>query len=96
MTEPYLASMAYAPQTTGELFKAKAVTDSDIAAAVDAFLVDPSISGFLFGEGYRIDLAEAVSAHEWAFVTTSNKDATEHLMRAAVRTAILLVRPEKV
>ncbi|KQP10119.1 hypothetical protein ASF28_02880 [Methylobacterium sp. Leaf99] len=88
--------MANAPQTTGELFKAKAVTETDIAAAVDAFMADPSKSTFLFGEGYRIDLAEAVRAHEWASVTAVNKDATDHLKRAAVRTAILLARPEPV
>lgn len=88
--------MTNAPQTTGELFKAKAVTDADIAAAVDAFLADPSTSAFLFGEGYRIDFTEAVRAHVWASATTENKDATDHLKRAAVRTAILLARPEKV
>ncbi|TXM72815.1 hypothetical protein FV218_12480 [Methylobacterium sp. WL69] len=88
--------MANAPQTTGELFKAQVVTDADIAAAVDAFMDDPSTSAFLFSEGYRIDLAEAVRAHEWASVTTSNEKATDHLKRAAVRKAILLARPEKV
>lgn len=85
--------MANAPQTTGELFTAKAVTEADIVAAVNAFMADPSTSAFLFGEGYRIDLAEAVRMHEWASVTTANEKATDHLKRAAVRTAILLVRP---
>jgi hypothetical protein len=88
--------MTDAPKTTSELFKAKAVSDADIAAAVGAFMADQNTSAFLFGEGYRIDLAEAVRAHEWASVTTANKDATDHLKRAAVRTAILLARPEKV
>ncbi|KQO66052.1 hypothetical protein ASF22_05130 [Methylobacterium sp. Leaf87] len=88
--------MANAPPTTGELSKAKAVTEADIVAAVDAFMADPGTTAFLFGEGYRLDLAEAVRAHEWASVTTANKDATDHLKRAAVRTAILLARPEKV
>ncbi|KQP62797.1 hypothetical protein [Methylobacterium sp. Leaf112] len=87
--------MANAPQTTGELFKAKAVTEADIVAAVDAFMADPGTTAFLFGEGYRLDLAEAVRAHEWASVTTANEDATDHLKRAAVRTAILLARPEQ-
>jgi hypothetical protein len=36
-----------------------------------------------------------VSSHEWAKVTVANKDTTEHLRRAAVRTAILLDQPEK-
>ena len=93
---PYLVIMANIPKTTGELFKAKAVTDADIAAAVDAFMADTSASAFLFGEGYRIDLAEVVRAHEWASVTTANTDATDYLKRASVRTAILLARPEAV
>jgi hypothetical protein len=93
---PYLKLMANASQTTGELFKAKAVTDADMAAAVDAFMADSSTPAFLFGEGYRIDLAEAVHAHEWASVTTANDKATDHLKRKAVRTAILLARPEKI
>ena len=81
--------------TTGELYKAKAVTEADIVAAVDAFMADPTTTAFLFGEGFSIDLAEAVRAHEWASVTVGTKDATEHLKRLAVRTAILLARPEK-
>ena len=81
--------------TTGELFKAKAVTETDIVAAVDGFMADPTTTTFLFGEGFSIDLAEAVRSHEWASVTVGTKDATEHLKRLAVRTAILLARPEK-
>lgn len=88
--------MANAPPTTGELFKAEAITDADIAAAVDAFMADPAISDHPLGDGYRLDLAGAVRAHEWASGTTANKDATDHLKRAAVRTAILLARPDKV
>jgi hypothetical protein len=81
--------------TTGDLYKAKAILDADIVATVDAFMAEPTTTTFLFGDGYRIDLAEAVSCHEWAKVTVANKEATEHLKRVAVRTAILLARPEK-
>lgn len=82
--------------TTGELFKAKAVLEADVVAAVDTYMADPGTTAFLFGDGYRIDLAEAVRSHGWASVTVATKDATEHLKRIAVRTAILLARPEKV
>ena len=58
-------------------------------------MADPTTTVFLFGDGYRIDLAKAVRSHEWASVTVATKDATEHLKRAAVRSAILLARPEK-
>lgn len=87
--------MAAASPTTGELYKAMTLTEADIGAAVDAYMTDPTTTDFLFGDGYRIDLAEAVRTHEWASVTVGTKDATEHLKRAAVRTAILLARPEK-
>lgn len=87
--------MADSRATTGELYKAKRLTEEDIKAAVDAFMADPTATDFLFGDGYQIDLSQAVSAHEWASVTVANKDTTEHLRRAAVRTAILLARPEK-
>lgn len=87
--------MADSRVTTGELYKAKTLTEGDIKAAVDAFMADPTATAFLFGNGYQIDLSEAVSSHEWASVTVANKDTTEHLRRAAVRTAILLARPER-
>jgi hypothetical protein len=81
--------------TTADLYKAKVLLEADVQAAVDAFMADPTTTAFLFGDGYQIDLAEAVSSHEWAKVTVANKEATEHLKRVAVRTAILLARPEK-
>lgn len=90
----YLVGIAENP-TTGDLYKGKAILDADVVAAVDAFIADPTATAFLLGDGYRIDLAEAVSSHEWAKVTVANKEATEHLKRVAVRTAILLARPEK-
>jgi len=81
--------------TTGALFKAKVMLEADVDAAVDAFMTDPTTTAFLFGDGYRLNLVEAVSSHEWAKVTVANHEATEHLKRVAVRTAILLARPEK-
>lgn len=36
--------------TTSDLFKAKAITDSDMHAAVDAYIADPSTSLFVMGE----------------------------------------------
>lgn len=81
--------------TTGELYKAKAILEADVVAAVEAFMTDQNTTAFLFGDGYQIDLAEAVRSHAWASVTLGTKDATEHLKRVAVRTPILLARPEK-
>lgn len=81
--------------TTSELYKAKAILDANVAAAVDVFMADPMTTLFVFGDGYRLDLAAAVRSHTWAAATVSSAEATDHLKRAAVRTAILLARPEK-
>jgi hypothetical protein len=86
--------MAESP-TVADLFKAKALTDNDILAAVDAYMADPTTTLFVMGNGYGLNLAEAVRSHEWASVTVAHSTATDHLKRTAVRTAILLARPEK-
>ena len=81
--------------TISDLYKPEAILEADVVGAVDVFMADPTTEAFLFGDGYRIDPVEAVSSHEWAKVTVADKDATKHLRRAAVRTAVLLARPEK-
>ncbi|MDR7040474.1 hypothetical protein J2X36_005257 [Methylobacterium sp. BE186] len=81
--------------TTGGLFKAKAITEDEVFAAVDAYMADPTTALFIMGDGYGLDLNAAVRSHAWAAQTVANPDATDHLKRAAVRTAILLARPEK-
>ncbi|WP_336490490.1 hypothetical protein [Methylobacterium nigriterrae] len=81
--------------TAGELFKTKALTDGDVRAAVEAYMADPTTTLFVFGEGYGLNLAEAVRSYEWARQTVASAEASGHLKRAAVRTATLLARPEK-
>jgi hypothetical protein len=81
--------------TTGELYKAKVVTEADIVAAVDAFIADPTTTLFVLGAGYRLDLAGAVRSHPFANATISGGEATRTRKYSAVRTAILLARPEK-
>ncbi|WP_264046160.1 hypothetical protein [Methylobacterium flocculans] len=82
-------------RTTRELYKPEAFPEADVVGAVNAFMADFTTGAFLFGDGYRIDVVAAVSSHERAKLTVANKDATEHLRRADVRTAILLALPEK-
>jgi hypothetical protein len=81
--------------TTGELYKAKAILEADVQAAVDAYMADPTTTAFLFGDGYQIDLAASVEASTFASLVVKDGHATDHLRRAAVRTVILLARPEK-
>jgi hypothetical protein len=81
--------------TTGELYKAKALTEEDVVAAVDAFMADPSTTAFLFGDGYQVDLPGSVAASSFATLVVKDGHATETHKRLAVRAAILLARPQK-
>lgn len=82
--------------TVGELFKAKAVTDDEVNAAVDAYHADPATSAHPIADGYSLDLAAAVAGHAWVSQVVGNPESSSGLKRAAVRTAILLARAEKV
>ncbi|GJE46665.1 hypothetical protein [Methylobacterium soli] len=87
--------MAESPPTTGELFKAKAITAEDLHAAVDAYIADPTTTLFLMGEGYGLDLAEAVRTHEPSRKAFESPDESPIFKRTMVQTAIILARPAK-
>ncbi|MFG7486278.1 hypothetical protein [Methylorubrum rhodesianum] len=86
--------MAESP-TVGELFKAKAVTDEQANAAVDAYLENPGTTAHPIADGYSLDLGAAVAGHAWASQVVANPESSPGLKRAAIRTAILLARAEK-
>jgi hypothetical protein len=48
--------MADSSPTVGELFKAKAVTDEQVNAAVDAYQADPLANALPIADGYSLDL----------------------------------------
>ena len=79
-----------ADPTTGDLFKAKTVTDDEVAAAVDVFMRDSTVSLFRFASGQTFDAAPAVKAHEPARAAVADPDRSEKFRRGMVRTAILL------
>ncbi|KQQ20248.1 hypothetical protein [Methylorubrum extorquens] len=81
--------------TVGELFKAKAVIDEQVNAAVKVYLADPSATAHSIAGGYSLDLAAAVSEHGWASSVVANSESSPTLKRGAVRTAILLTRAQK-
>ncbi|KAB1072876.1 hypothetical protein [Methylobacterium soli] len=87
--------MAESPPTTGELFKAKAITAEDLHAAVDAYMADPTTTLFMMGEGYGLDLAEAVRGHEPTRKVLASPDESATFKRTMVQTAIILARPVK-
>ncbi|CAO4173264.1 hypothetical protein [Methylorubrum aminovorans] len=81
--------------TVGELFKAKAVTDDDVTALIDAVLDGRMEERFELAEGYVLDVAAAVKANAFATAVLRDKTSTSGVRRTAVRTAILLARAQK-
>ena len=86
--------MAESP-TTSALLKAKALSDDDVDAAVEAYIADTRTTVFVVGDTYQVDLRAAMKAHAFARDAFRNPEASPGLKRAAVRRAILLARPEK-
>ncbi|CAO4192382.1 hypothetical protein [Methylorubrum extorquens] len=87
--------MADSSPTVGELFKAKAVTDEQVNAAVEVYLSDLEAGIFPIADGYVVDVDAAVVKHLWASHVIANAESILGLKRAAVRTAILLASAQK-
>ncbi|WP_437871419.1 hypothetical protein ACSD7O_24105 [Methylorubrum extorquens] len=87
--------MSGSDATVGELFKAKAVTEDEVNAAVDAYQADPDAAAHPIADGYSLDPAAAVAGHGWASQIVANPESSPGLKRAAIRTAILLARAQK-
>ncbi|WP_232629296.1 hypothetical protein [Methylobacterium sp. Leaf118] len=83
------------PPTVSDLFKAKALTDEQVDAAVEQYLAEPRTTAHPITEGYTVDLAAAVAGHHWASQITANPGTNSVLKRAAVQTAILLARARR-
>ena len=81
--------------TFGDLYKAKAIVEADLEAAVDAFMADPKTSRFTFAGGYTFSLMMALRAQASARKLMKDPDSSDALKRAVIRRAILLARPVK-
>ncbi|GJD96899.1 hypothetical protein [Methylobacterium iners] len=81
--------------TFGELYKANAITEEDLVAAVNAFMTDRTTAEFAIGGEYVLDLAAAVQASPFAMRMLNDPAFKDGSRRSAVRTAILLARPVK-
>ena len=68
---------------------------NDLEGAVAAFLRDPQAHLVIVSEGRTIDLSAVVRADDFASRALASLNAKESYRRMAVRTAILLARPEK-
>ena len=87
--------MADSSPTVGELLTAKAVTDDEVNAAVEALLKNSGTTAHPIADGYVLDLAAAVAGHGWASQVVANPESSPGLKRAATRTALLLARAQK-
>jgi ABC-type uncharacterized transport system YnjBCD ATPase subunit len=67
-----------------------------VDAAVDAFMGDPAVTTFIFGDACRLNLAAAVKAHRFAVTALRDPEASSGLKRATVATAIMLARPQRI
>jgi hypothetical protein len=86
--------LANSSPTVGELFKAKAVTDEQLNAAVEAYLNDLEASTFPIADGYVGDLDSAVVEHLTASLVLASETVSMTRRRDVVRTAILLARAQ--
>lgn len=81
--------------TFGDLYKAKAILETELTSAIDAFMADPTTSHFAIGAGHNADLAAAIAASPFACSMLENPETKFQSKRGAVRTAILLAKPVK-
>jgi hypothetical protein len=81
--------------TISSLLARGKISNSDIAAAVEAYLSDPETTAYPLGDQFSLDLSAAVAAHPFTAKTLRHGKAGVSARRAAVRTALMLAKPEK-
>ncbi|GEP07663.1 hypothetical protein MOX02_57010 [Methylobacterium oxalidis] len=81
--------------TVGGLLSSGAVKPAEVSAAVEAYLSRSEPGLFKMSCEYELDLASAVAAHPFTVRLLANRKCGVAARRAAVRTAIILARPEK-
>ena len=87
--------MADPSPTTGDLLKAKAITADDVDVLIKAYGDNLGAGRLPLGDGYRLDVDKAIDAHPQAAKALADPASSEGWRRTAIRTAILLARPEK-
>ncbi|MCP1539407.1 hypothetical protein [Methylorubrum extorquens] len=70
--------------TAGELFKAKAVADDQVNAAVDAHRADSGTIAHPNADGYGLDFTAAVAEHGWASSVIASPKSSPSLTRGAI------------
>jgi hypothetical protein len=80
--------------TISSLLARGLISNDDVAAAVDAYLSDPETTAYPLGDQFALDLSAAVAAHPFTAKTLKHGKAGVSARRAAVRTALMLARPD--
>lgn len=75
-------------QTVGDLRQELSVLEEEIDAAVDAFLSDPSVAPFRFGNGHSLGVAKALHARPPSRLIYADVHARPADERKAVQAAI--------
>ncbi len=60
------------PQTFGDMRRKAIVTDAEIAAAVEAFLLNPGAAKFEFANGHVLDVGQTAKDHRPAKTALSD------------------------
>lgn len=81
--------------TTGDLFKAKLVTNDEVDRAVEVVLSGAATDVHALAGGYTLDLVAAVANHTAASAGLAADGVSAAYRRNLARTAILLARPVK-
>jgi hypothetical protein len=81
--------------TISSLLARGKISNADITAAVEAYLSDPETTAYPLGDQFWLDLSAAVAAHPFTVKTLKQGKAGVSARRAAVRTALMLAKPEK-
>ena len=71
------------------------ISNADISAAVEAYLSDPETTAYPLRDQFALDLSAAVAAHPFTVKMLKHGKAGISARRAAVRTALMLAKPEK-
>ena len=71
------------------------ISETDVKAAVDAYMADPMAPPFVFEAGYRLNLARAIRRHPGANDFIQRSGAGPQLKRPFVEAAIWEARPER-
>ena len=88
-TSRYGAGMTAKTPTLADLRKAGTISSSEIVAAVDAYMRDPTAGPYRFAAGYSLDIAATMAASPVAAEMMDRPGPVAKTKRLAVTTVIM-------